>query len=66
MATAISGSGPGFIFKLIDSMEKAAIKLGFKKSIAKILVMQTFKGSIKFLSKENQNYLMVLNEFLFL
>ena len=61
MATAISGSGPGFIFKLIDSMEKAAIKLGFKKSIAQILVMQTFKGSIKFLSKENLSAMELVN-----
>lgn len=46
MATAISGSGPGFIFNLIDAMEKSAEKLGFKKNISKILVSQTFKGSI--------------------
>ena len=51
MATAISGSGPGYVFNLIDAMEKAAIKLGFKKNIAKILVHQTFKGSINLLLK---------------
>ena len=31
MATAISGSGPGFVFNLINTMEKSAMKLGFKK-----------------------------------
>ena len=36
MATAISGSGPGFVFNLIDAMEKAAISLGFKQQIAKV------------------------------
>ena len=51
MATAISGSGPGFVFNLIDCMEHSAVKLGFKKSVAKILVSQTFKGSIDLLSK---------------
>ena len=35
MATAISGSGPGYIFNIIDAMEKAAIKLGFSKSVLK-------------------------------
>ena len=50
MATAISGSGPGFVFNLIDCMEHSAVKLGFKKSVAKILVSQTFKGSIDLLS----------------
>ena len=49
MATAISGSGPGFVFNLIDAFEKAAINLGFKKNIAKTLVLETFKGSINLL-----------------
>ena len=53
MATAISGSGPGFVFNLIDAMEKAAINLGFNKNIASILVHQTFKGSINLLLKNN-------------
>ncbi len=53
MATAISGSGPGFVYNIIDAMEKAAIDLGFKKKIAKILVTQTFKGSIDLLLKKN-------------
>ena len=55
MATAISGSGPGFVFNIIDAMENAAIKLGFSKKIAKILVTQTFKGSIELLLKNNLN-----------
>ncbi len=54
MATAVSGSGPGYVFNIVDAMEKAAIKLGFKKNIAKILVHQTFKGSVKLL---DSNYL---------
>ena len=55
MATAISGSGPGFIFNLIDAMENAATKLGFKKDEAKILVSQTFKGSINLLINQNMS-----------
>ena len=53
MATAVSGSGPGFIFSIIDSIEKAAIKLGFNKEISNLLVLQTFKGSIDLLLKNN-------------
>ena len=49
MATAISGSGPGYVFNLIDAFEKAAIQLGFSKNISKVLVSQTFKGSIDLL-----------------
>ena len=51
MATAISGSGPGYVFNLIDALEKAAISIGFKKNDAKILVAQTFKGSVELLIK---------------
>ena len=51
MATAVSGSGPGYIFNLIDAMEKAAIKLGFEKGVANKLVIQTFSGSINMLIK---------------
>ncbi len=53
MSTAISGSGPGFVFNIIDAMEKAAINLGFDRKIAKILVTQTFKGSINLLLKKD-------------
>ena len=55
MSTAISGSGPGFVFNLIDAMEKAAYKLGFNKKISKILVNQTFKGSINLLLQYNMS-----------
>ena len=49
MATAVSGSGPGFVFNMIDAMEKAAIKLGFNKEVSRIMVSQTFRGSINLL-----------------
>ena len=52
-ATAVSGSGPGFIFQLIDIMEKSAINLGFSKNTAKILINETFKGSLNLLNTNN-------------
>ena len=55
MATAISGSGPGFVFNLIDALEKAAIRLGFNKNIARILVLQTFKGSVSLIFKNKMS-----------
>ena len=45
-ATAISGSGPGYIFALINSFEKAAQKLGFSKAQSRELVLTTMLGSI--------------------
>ena len=53
--TAISGSGPGYIFLLIDAFEKAALQLGLGKKITNKLVHQTFLGSIKLLLTEKIN-----------
>jgi len=47
--TAISGSGPGYIFLFIDAFEKAALQLGLGEKITKQLVHQTLLGSIHLL-----------------
>ena len=45
-ATAVSGSGPGDVYALINSFEKAAQKLGFSKKQSRELVLTTILGSI--------------------
>ena len=45
-ATAISGSGPAYVFYFMQSMIKAAVHLGFNESEAELLVNQTFMGSV--------------------
>lgn len=45
-ATAISGSGPAYVFYFMNSMIKAAESLGFSQSEAELLVNQTFMGSV--------------------
>ena len=45
-ATAISGSGPAYVFYFMNSMINAAINLGFSQSEAELLVNQTFMGSV--------------------
>ena len=47
--TAISGSGPGYIFLFIDAFEKAALQLGLGEKVTKQLVHQTLLGSIHLL-----------------
>ena len=44
--TAISGSGPAYIFLFGDSLIKAAKDLGLSEEIAKSLVFETIKGSV--------------------
>lgn len=43
--TAISGSGPAYVFYLIEAMQDAAIALGFDKDQAQALSLQTFAGA---------------------
>ncbi len=43
--TSISGSGPAYYFLLTDILEKAAIKLGLKKALARQLAFSTFIGA---------------------
>ena len=45
-ATAISGSGPAYVFYFMNAMIQAAINLGFSQSEAELLVNQTFMGSV--------------------
>jgi pyrroline-5-carboxylate reductase len=45
-ATAISGSGPAYVFYFMQSMIQAAVELGFNESEAELLVSQTFMGSV--------------------
>ena len=45
-ATAVSGSGPGYVYALINSFEKGAQKLGFSKKQSRELVLTTILGSI--------------------
>ncbi len=50
-ATAISGSGPGYIFTLIDAFEKASQQIGFSKKISREIVLPTILGSAKLMAK---------------
>jgi pyrroline-5-carboxylate reductase len=43
--TAISGSGPAYVFYLIEAMQDAAMALGFSAEQAKMLSLQTFAGA---------------------
>ena len=53
-ATAISGSGPGYVFKLIDAFEKASQQIGFPKKIAREIVLFTILGSVKLMEKSKK------------
>jgi pyrroline-5-carboxylate reductase len=47
MATAVSGTGPAYVFVFIEAFVDAAVHLGFQRDIALELVLQTMEGSLK-------------------
>jgi pyrroline-5-carboxylate reductase len=52
-ATAISGSGPAYVFYYMQAMINAAMELGFNESQAELLVWQTFMGAMHLHNKNN-------------
>ena len=45
--TALSGSGPAYIFYFLESFQKSALALGFDKKTARMLALETFSGSVE-------------------
>jgi pyrroline-5-carboxylate reductase len=46
MATAISGSGPAYVFLMLESMIDAGVHLGFPRPVAQQLVEETMLGAM--------------------
>lgn len=51
--TAVSGSGPAYVYYFMQSMIDAATEMGFSSSEAETLVEQTFMGAIHLLNNNN-------------
>lgn len=48
MATAVSGTGPAYVFLVMEALIDAAVHLGFPRHIAHDLVIETLEGSTRF------------------
>ena len=48
MATAVSGSGPGYVFLFIEAMIEGAVAIGLTRPQAEEMVLQTFYGAAIF------------------
>ncbi len=59
--TALSGSGPGYVFRMMECMVDAGISAGLEKEKALKLVIQTFLGAA-YLAKESEESLFSLRE----
>lgn len=58
MATALSGTGPAYVFLFMEAMVDAGVHLGFPRRIAEELVAKTVRGSVDYyMKRENPVHL---------
>jgi len=50
-ATALSGTGPAYVYLFMEAMIDAGVHLGFSRRIAEKLVTETFRGSVDYYDK---------------
>jgi pyrroline-5-carboxylate reductase len=55
MATALSGSGPAYVFLFTEALIDAGVHMGFPRRIAEQLVLQTIKGSASFYERAGRH-----------
>lgn len=55
MATALSATGPTYIFMMMEAMTDAGVHLGFSRETAKELVQETMLGSVRFAMESHKH-----------
>lgn len=54
-STAISGSGPAYVFYFMNALIHAGVEMGFTQAESEQLVKQTFRGSLQLQSKSKDS-----------
>jgi pyrroline-5-carboxylate reductase len=54
MATALSGTGPAYVFIFMEAMIDAGVHMGFSRRISEQLVVETLRGSVDFYQAVNR------------
>jgi len=49
--TALSGSGPAYVFLFLQALSDAGVKVGLPRDLASALIIQTMKGSLRLLEE---------------
>jgi len=55
MATALSATGPTYIFLVMEALVDAGVHLGFSRHVAQELVLQTMLGSVLFAQESHKH-----------
>ena len=62
MATALSGTGPAYIFMFMESLIDAGVHLGFSRRVAEQLVFQTMRGSLEYAAQSDKHVAELRNQ----
>ncbi len=55
MATALSATGPTYIFMMMEALVDAGVHMGFSRHVAQELVLQTMLGSVLFAQESHKH-----------
>ncbi len=53
MATAVSGTGPMYVYLFMEAFMDSAVHLGFSRHVAEKLVIETIRGSVDFYESQS-------------
>lgn len=53
--TGLSGSGPAYVYFLVEAMEKAAVEVGLEPDVARELIVQTLLGASEMIASSDKN-----------
>ena len=62
MATALSGTGPAYLFLLAESMIDAGVHMGLSREKSRMMVDETLNGSIAYLKSTDKHSAILRNE----
>lgn len=62
MATALSGTGPAYIFLFMEAMVDAGVHMGFSRRVAEQMVIQTVAGSVEYARQAGRHLATLRNQ----
>lgn len=62
MATALSGTGPAYVFIFMEAMIDAGVHMGFSRRVAEQMVYQTVRGSVEYARQAGRHLATLRNQ----